>query len=336
MNQAPRKQGLSLPRFIPVVIVLALSMIVSSCASIARYSDQSIPQLLTPVAEADLEKLVAQLRLFTQTDSMRATRVSMQFTDAGSAERYRRADATIVMKRPGNIRLIVQIPVAKTKLAEMVSDSEHFKVAVYYNNYKRFLIGTNSADYSNWREKLDNKKEAQQSAFINARPFHFTDALLVQPLHLGEARFVYTVQEELIEEPDTRPKAKKGARVLRSFYAVSEIEVIDNAKSVGTLKRRFWFDRNEELRLKRQQVFDDKGKLTTDIYYSKYLQLNSDSQVLRPGVIEIRRPYDKYSAQLDFLADSVEFNLADLPPTAFVLENSEKLPETDLDKPENK
>jgi hypothetical protein len=320
-------------RLLIVVCFLASTALLNSCASLVKYKDDSIPQPLTPVAEADFDALLVQLKPFTELDSMRATRISMKFVDSAASERYRgAADATIVLKRPGNIRLIIQVPVARTKLAEMVSDSKHFKVAIYYDKYKRFLLGTSNADYSRWREKLEGSKEAQQSGFINARPFHFTDALLVRPLQIGKAGFIYNVQEELSEEPDTRPGAKKNARVIRSFYIVSEMEITDTTKNIGVLKRRFWFDRNSQLQLKRQQVFDDKGKLITDARYSNYLKFTPDSQVLRPSVIEVRRPYDKYSAELNLLAESTEFNLEDLPATAFVLENDQNLPETDLDK----
>ena len=336
MTEANPERGLPRSRFLVIVYLLASAALVTSCSSLVKYKDETIPQPLTPVAEADFDTLVAQLKPFAELESMRATRISMKFTDVASSERYRgAADATIVMKRPENVRLIIQVPVAKTKLAEMVSDAQHFRVAIYYDKYKRFLTGTNNANYNRWREKIQGKKEAQ-SAFINARPFHFTDALLVRPLQIGKSGFTYSLQEELVEEPDIRPGAKKGARVVRSFYVVSEIEITDPAKSFGILKRRFWFDRNDKLQLKRQQVFEAKGELMTDVRYSNYVKLSSDSQILRPSVVEVRRPYDKYSAELNFLADSTEFNITDLPATAFVLENTEKLPETDLDKAENK
>ncbi|MFN7927565.1 MAG: hypothetical protein U0Y68_06410 [Blastocatellia bacterium] len=301
-----------------------------------KYKDESIAQPLTPVATANFDTLVTQLKPFTDIQSMRATRISMKFVDVLAAERYRgAADATLVLQRPEKVRLIIQVPVTKTKLAEMVSDVEHFRVAIYYDKYKRFLLGTNKADYSRWREKIQGQKEAAQSAFINARPFHFTDALLVRPLQIGKPGFTYSLQEELVEEADTRPGAKKNARVIRSFYVVSEIEITDPTKSFGILQRRFWFDRNDNLRLKRQQVFDGKGELSTDVRYANYIPLTNNSQVLRPSVVEVRRPNDKYSAELNFLPDSTEFNLENLPATAFVLENTEKLPETNLDKPEN-
>lgn len=337
MTEANPERGLFRFRLLVIACFLASAALVTSCSSLIKYKDETIPQPLTPVATADFAALVAQLKPFTEIESMRATRISMKFVDAILSERYRgAADATIVLQRPEKVRLIIQVPVTKTKLAEMVSDAEHFRVAVYHQNYKRFLLGTNKADYSRWREKIQGQKEAAQSAFINARPFHFTDALLVRPLQIGQPGFTYSLQEELVEEPDTRPSAKKNARVMRSFYVVSEIEITDPAKSFGILKRRFWFDRTDSLHLKRQQVFAAKGELATEVRYSNYSKLSSDSQVLRPSVVEVRRPNDKYSAELNFLADSTEFNLANLPATAFVLENTEKLPETDLDKPENK
>lgn len=315
------------------LIILTTGFMSASCSRFAKYGDQSIPQFLSPVVKADFNQVIDHLKSFSELESLRATRVSIQFTDAGSSEKYRRADATLVLKRPENIRLIIQIPLARTKLAEMVSDSEKFKVAIYYDKYKQFLEGTNNVDYSEWKKRLDGKKESQ-SAFLNARPFHFADALLIQPLKIGQAGIVYTLEEELLEEPDVRQGAVKGARVVRSFYVVTEAKAGDSNASRVT--RRFWFDRTEQLHLKRQQIFDSAGHLMTDVRYSGYMKIAGESEILRPTVIEVRRPYDKYSAELNLLPESVEINVSDLPAAAFVLENTEKLPVTNLDARENK
>src|SRR5439155_3757632 len=140
------------------------------------------------------------------------------------------------------------------KVAEMVSDTAHFKVAIYRDPYKQFLMGTNNADYRRWREKLGREK---RSALTNARPFHFTDALMIRPLHIGEARFVYSLEEALVEEPDVSKGAKKGSRLLRSFYVISEAELSPTEQGSARVRRRFWFDRtDQQTRLARQQVFD--------------------------------------------------------------------------------
>jgi len=188
-----------------------------------------------------------------------------------------------------------------------------------------------------WRVKLGEKG---RSALVAARPFHFTESLMMRPLNLpggapaagNAARFIYSVGEELVEEPDPAPKAKKGARVLRSFYVLSEVELSPESGGAALVRRRFWFDRTRDLRFTRQQIFDAKGEVMTDVQYSDYRKLNGDSPGLWPAVVLVTRPHDGYSARLLFSEERFEVN-PELPANAFVLENTDKLPETDLDKP---
>ncbi len=312
------------------IAVLALTILLNSCAGLVKVSDTTIPRLLSPLVEAKFESLVDQLKPFTDLQSLRAWSVYIRFLDAESAERYREAEAILVLKRPDRIRLIVQVPVVKTKLAEMVSESNHFKVAIYPSDYRRFLIGTNDADYSVWREKLGQKG---RSALISARPFHFTESLMMQPLSLNDPRFAYGLEEALLEEPDTRQGAKKGAKVLRSFYVVSELELAPGNQGPAGVRRRFWFDRTNKARLARQQIFDNGGRLITEVHYSDYKKLSAGSESDWPSVMLVIRPHDNYSARLTFSEERFENNV-DLPANAFVLENTEALPETDLDKPD--
>ncbi|MGH9935042.1 MAG: hypothetical protein ACREAM_02280, partial [Blastocatellia bacterium] len=139
----------------------------------------------------------------------------------------------------------------------------------------------------------------------------------------------------LVEEPDTRQGAKKGARILRSFYVISEHEVPPEGVRPSRVHRRFWFDRANGARFARQQIFDQQGQLATEVLYSDYKKLNIDNQDAWPSVIWVNRPHEGYSARLTFSEEKFEIN-ADLPATTFTLENTEKLPETDLDKPEKK
>jgi hypothetical protein len=98
------------------------------------------------------------------------------------------------------------------------------------------------------------------------------------------------------------------------------------------VRRRFWFDRTMGSRFARQQIFDNQGELTTEVSYSDYKKLNSESAGVWPGVILVSRPHDGYSARLTFSEDRFEIN-PQLSANAFTLENTEGLPETDLDKP---
>ncbi len=309
---------------------LILALLTGACANLVRVRDESIPRLLEPLAVSDLKELTDQLKGLTDMQALRATRGLIQFIDAESKDKYRTADMQLVLQRPDRIRVIVQYPITGTKIADMVSESNRFRVAVFATGYQRFLIGTNDGDYSRWRQKLGSEG---RSAFVSARPFHFTQALLMRPLRIGEPRFAYGLEEAFAEEADTRQGAKKGARILRSFYVVSELELPTKEGAAASVRRRFWFDRTYKSLFARQQIFDEKGILTTEVHYSNFEKLSEESPLLWPAVILVSRPHEGYSARLTFSTGRFEINPSNLSPQAFVLENSESLPVTDLDSP---
>jgi hypothetical protein len=321
--------GILMIRTKQAIFFLALVILSCACSSLVKTSDSSIPRLMTPLAEAKFDDLTKQLQPYTDLQSLKSWSVYIRFNDAEAAERYREAEAILVLMRPDKIRMIVQAPVVKTKVAEMVSESNRFKVAVYPSDYKRFLVGTNDADYSNWRATLGDKG---RSALISARPFHFTEALMMRPLDCSGSRIVCGIEETIVEEPDLQKGAKKGARALRSYYVISELEKPSEESGPARVRRRFWFDRTMGSRFARQQIFDNQGELTTEVSYSDYKKLNSESAGVWPGVILVSRPHDGYSARLTFSEDRFEIN-PQLSANAFTLENTEGLPETDLDKP---
>ena len=73
----------------------------------------------------------------------------------------------------------------------MTSDGEKFRVAILQDGgsgkYKKFVNGTNDADYSKLQKNLNESELATAkaiknvNAFANLRPQHFTDAMLVRP-----------------------------------------------------------------------------------------------------------------------------------------------------------
>ncbi len=314
------------------ITALALATLFASCTSLVKSKDYTIPKLLTPLAEAKFEDLIRQLQPFTDLRSLLTSQAYLLFIDAEASERFRyEADATLILQRPDKIRLLIQAPGIKTKFADMVSESNRFKVAIYNpSEYRLFLIGTNDADYSQWRAQLKDREK--QSALTSARPFHFTEALMMRPIALSDPRFAYGIEEALIEEPDTRQGAKRGARILRSFYVISEIELASSEQGAARVRRRFWFDRGNGARFARQQIFDDRGLIATEVQYSDYKNLNAGGQDLWPSVVLVNRPHDGYSARLTFNEEKFDVN-GNLREGAFTLENTDNLRVTDLDKP---
>jgi hypothetical protein len=206
--------------------------------------------------------------------------------------------------------------------------------------YKKFVIGTNTADYSALQEEvqnmdLDNGKELKKNvnAFSNLRPQHFTDAMLMRPIDTANFSYVQsaTLQEEFITETG---KKTPSARVLRSYYFLDELR--KNEDGSLSVSRRFWFDRVGSIRLARQQIFDDKGEIESDIIYGKEGNLTDTGEYNNlPLRVEVMRPKEKYKMSLTYQSpESVSIGKT-YNPEVFVLENSWNLPEVDLDKKVN-
>jgi hypothetical protein len=59
------------------------------------------------------------------------------FAQFGSKEVYREADGEVVVQRPANIFMKVQVPVVKSDVAQMTSDGAKFRVAILQDGWRR-------------------------------------------------------------------------------------------------------------------------------------------------------------------------------------------------------
>ena len=103
--------------------------------------------------------------------------------------------------------------------------------------------------------------------------------------------------------------------------------------ALQVITRRFWFDRVGTVRLARQQIFDEKGEIESDIVYGKVGNLTETGKYKNlPLQIVVTRPKEKYKMSLTYQSpESVSIGKT-YPQDAFVLENRWNLPEIDLDK----
>jgi hypothetical protein len=105
-----------------------------------------VEKLLTPLAEADSSQLIDAVNNLAAVHSI-SGKCDIQFEDtsfatAGIAERYRTADGSITLQRPGKIYQRIQTPVVASDVAQMTSDGAHFKIAVLKSTnekYRRFV-----------------------------------------------------------------------------------------------------------------------------------------------------------------------------------------------------
>src|SRR5215217_127566 len=326
-------------RLLLSVVAVSVLLLTTGCGLFGAKRKIQVPQLLTPLAEANKDRLIQEINRLSTVKSIHG-KVDIQFEDtsfasSGVADQYRLVDGTLTLQRPGKIYLIIQFTFVD--IAQMASDGEHFSVAVLKgeDKYKRFVKGTNSAIYpkldadgtSTAAKNETQKEKVTVSALSNLRPQHLTDAFMIRQIEPNNS-FLYAQSEFFNEEPDTRRQAKKGDRIMRGYYLLEEF-----SQSGGDAKlvRRFWLDRVGGIRLARVQTYDDRGQLITDVSYHNEKTLGSNTTASLPSRVEITRPQDQYKLSISYQdSASVELN-REYGPKAFVLENKWQLPEVDLD-----
>ena len=328
-------------------IILLLSFVLFSSGCITPKTNVSRPTLLK-VEDAAQAQLLEQVNRFARVNSMRA-KMDLKFEDnsyaeLGIAEKYKTADGEVVVQRPGKILLKVQVPIIKTDVAQMTSDGEKFRVAVLEDGgsgkYKKFVSGTNDADYSSLQAEVSRMdfdgngkgEDIKQNlnAFSNLRPQHFTDAMLMRPV--DAENFSYS-QSTIQQQEENMDVAKKSPlrNVFRGYYLLDELR--KNADGSLTVSRRFWFDRVGTVRLARQQIFDEKGEIESDITYGKAGNLTATGEYDNlPLRIEVTRPKEKYKMSLTYQSpESVSIGKT-YDAEVFVLQNTWNLQEVNLDE----
>ena len=328
-----------------ILLLGAAALSVAGCSSLIKQREKGLPVLLK-TENAAMDRLLAEVDRYASVTSMRA-KMDLKFEDnsfaeMGIAEKYRTADAEIVLKRPSKILLKIQAPlaVASIDIAQMTSDGERFRVAILEDGgsgkNRKFILGTNSADYTPLQENVQNLGEGvdkellkKVSAFANIRPQHFTEAVLMK--RIDRAAFLYS-QSAIFQEEDEIIKPGQSAvrRVVRGYYLLDELSQVEGALKVV---RRFWFDRVGGLRLARQQIFDRSGEVETDIVYGAEGKLTAGEGFDRmPLQIEITRPKEKYRIRVSYQTPQLVVIGPNFKDDVFVLKNEKNLPEVDLDE----
>lgn len=320
---------------------MAAAIFVSGCIKVKQDKDTA---RLLKTETAPQSELMKEVDRFARVNSMRA-KMDLKFEDTsfaefGIKESYRDADGEVVVQRPGMILLKVRVPVIKSDVAQMTSDGESFRVAILQDGgtgkYKKFVKGTNSADYSRLQTTLSvsnggNGKAVRENvnAFANLRPQHFTDAMLVRPTNESDVYTQSSIFE--IEEDSSVEKKSPVRRVMRGYYLLDEFaKQADGSLKIG---RRFWFDRVGGIRLARQQIFDGAGEIESDIVYGREGNLTETGSFNRlPLEIQVTRPKEKYSMKLTYQTPEAVTIGTTFPAAAFNLQNTWNLEEVDLDK----
>lgn len=336
------RRSLSKTTKVAAGIVLAAMLFASACSLVHKQVETE--KLLTPLSEANTSDLISLVNKLVGARSIRG-RVDIQFEDtsfatAGIAEKYRAADGSILIERPGKVYLVIQGPLA-IDIAQMTSDGEHFRIAILKGDekYRRFVKGTNNAVYAkldmdgasdaSGDKKAKSSSEAKTvNALSNLRPQHLTEALLISAVDGHGAGLVYA-QSEFFESEKDPTKSDSNKRVVRGYYLLDELQ--PGTENSARLLRRFWFDRVGGIRLARLQSFNEKGVLLNDVTYGPLTKFGAEGDAQMPAKISLTRPQEHYKISITYQAPESLVLDHDYPADVFVLTNKWNLPEVDLD-----
>lgn len=344
--QNPTARCFSKKLTIVATFAILLSLVFGAACNLVRKRVET-EKLLTPLSDASTADLIAAVNRLVGVRSIHG-RVDIQFEDtsfatAGIAEKYRTADGSITIQRPGKVYLVIQGPLA-IDIAQMTSDGEHFRIAVLKGDekYRRFVKGTNNAVYPRLEmdsdggatdKKAKRSSEAQTvNALSNLRPQHLTEALLVNALDPQTTGALYA-QSEFFESEKDPAKADGSKRVVRGYYFLDELK--PGANNSARLVRRFWFDRVGGIRLARLQSFDEKGALVNDVSYGPLTNFGAAGNLQMPAKISLTRPQEHYKITITYQEPESLTIDKEYAPEVFVLINKWDLTEVDLDAKTN-
>lgn len=338
MHKATRRRLSRTITFTAIAVLCPILLLGSGCGLV--HNKVEVEKLLTPLAEASTADLIATANQLTGVRSIHG-RVDIQFEDtsfatSGIAEKYRTAEGSIYLQRPGKVYVAIQGPLA-IDIAQMTSDGEHFRIAILKGDekYRRFVKGTNNAVYA----KLDmdgdsgsnpkgKSSEAQTvNALSNLRPQHLTDALMLSTIDPHTAGVFYARSEGFESEKDPA-KGDSNKRIVRGYYLLDELQT--STDNTLRLLRRFWFDRVGGIRLARLQRFDEKGVLIDDISYGPLTKFG-EGNALMPAKVSLTRPQEHYKISITYQSPESIIIDKEYADDAFVLQNKWGLTEVDLD-----
>jgi len=254
----------SLPLFCAVSCLLALSACSISKKTVVK------PSEIRPAKDAsEPELLEIYNHIVGEVSSINAA-VELAPT-AGSAysgviEEYHQVQGFILAQKPADVRVIGQAPVLAKNIFDMVSDGKTFRI--YIPSKNQFIVGPT------------NLERSAEKPIENLRPQHLLDALF-WPSISAEA-------QTLFEESEQGPNR---------FYVITLLR----EKGRTLIDRKFWFDRTD-LSLARVDVYDDGGRIMSDVQLSDWQPTATSGSASAPQVnyprhILLRRPHDDY--QLD-------------------------------------
>jgi len=180
----------------------------------------------------------------------------------------------IFIRKPNDLRVLLQLPVLGSRALDMVSADNHFTL----------VYTTPHGDV--WREGSNTVTTPSKNGLENLRPPVFFDSLTVPGV--SEDEFVSLTESTRVMQP----KSKHQPAIEEPDYELAVLK--RGAGNTMELTRLIHFSRITLLPFE-QDIFDDKGEVVTSATYDKYQDFNG---IEFPMLIDIKRPLDEYALKL--------------------------------------
>ena len=228
--------------------------------------------------DAALETLNAQVLITASTGGGKEGKV----TEYTSLRGY------IFVRKPRDLRVLMQAPVLGSRVIDMVSDAKNFTLLIHPpTSAARAIVGSNKVS------------KTSKNGLENLRPQVFFDAMLVPGVSDDEV--VTLTESTQVVEPETRHH--------------DAVEEPDYDLTVLRRKSPKVFLRERVIHISRismlpfeQDVYDDEGRIVTEATYANYKPFNGQQL---PTLITIKRPLDEYTLKLDIAKLAVNEKLED-------------------------
>ena len=193
----------------------------------------------------------------------------------GEITEYKDIRAYVLYRKPNDMRIIGLAPVVRSKVFDMVSTGNNFRILIPPKN--RFIEGRNDAP------------AASTKSLENLRPEAFLQAMLVPPP--DPARETPLLVDSTDEE--------------NSLYVL--VLIGKTPKGDLMINRTIFFERTT-LVMVRQKEYEPNGDILSD---TRYRDWHTYANVPFPGTIDITRPKDGYGVVISIVKMEMNQGISD-------------------------
>jgi hypothetical protein len=293
-----------LRRLVCGLVAALLAVGLTGCVT-TRTVDKTI--LAPDVKKATLDELLKSIAdQYAAVNNLTLT-VEITATHGGSLQgevkQYPSFPGYILLRKPEDLRLILQLPVVRSSALDMVANGKTFKLLI---SEPKCTVRTGSEQVS----------KPSANVLENLRPPVIRDALQIPPVGPDEyvtltehTRLIAAAHghKEAVEEPayDVTVLDRKAGEA--NGHVLSQARVIHISRVT--------------LLAYQQDLYDAQGRVVETIAYSKFQRFGG---VDYPTSILITRPVDEYTLQIDIskvrlnqtMDDPLQFELQVLPGCA--------------------